>query len=368
MRILLCLFSLLLLLSSCSSVKEIPVKGRLHDYPILTTVDDERAKYYLENYLANQREESELDREIDLIHKTFEGRLPTREELKKVSDKMSVDFAALVFGNQLLKQKANSQLQIRFLLNLKNVKNKTVKFSNKDILVMIVPGYDYVENGHFTGADFAKPRKSLKRAGYDVHFVAIDPIGSVEENAAVITQSILKNKDRQMAIVGASSAGPAIHLSLGKLVKANDLKNVKAWLNLGGILQGVPVLDKFSSGIKGMLFSLIVWFKDWRMDSFESMYTGISRKRFATLKVPDHIFVINYLGLSLSGDISDFSRDKYLMMRDDGPNDGLTLLPDVIAPDSLSILAPKSYHFFAEDPEIDSKTWALLVTVMEQFR
>ena len=73
MRILLCLFSLLLLLSSCSSVKEIPVKGRLHDYPILTTVDDERAKYYLENYLANQRKASELDREIDLIHKTFEG-------------------------------------------------------------------------------------------------------------------------------------------------------------------------------------------------------------------------------------------------------------------------------------------------------
>ena len=49
MRMLLCLLSLLLLLSSCSSVKEIPVQGRLHDYPILTTVDDERAKYYLEN-------------------------------------------------------------------------------------------------------------------------------------------------------------------------------------------------------------------------------------------------------------------------------------------------------------------------------
>ena len=349
-------------------MKEIPVQGRLHDYPILTTVDDERAKYYLENYLANQRKESELDREIDLIHKTFDGRLPTREELKEVADKMSVDFAALVFGNQLLKQKTNSQLQNRFLLNLKNVKNDTVEFPNKDILVMIVPGYDYVVNGHFTGADFAKPRKSIKQAGYDVHFIAIDPIGSVEENAAVITQSILKNKHRQMAIIGASSAGPAIHLSLGKLVKADDLKNMKAWLNLGGILQGVPVLDNFSSGIKGMLFSLFVWYKDWRMDSFESMYTGISRKRFATLQVPDHILIIHYLGLSLSGDISDFARDKYLMMRDDGPNDGLTLLPDVIAPNSLSILAPKSDHFFAEDHEIDSKTLALLVTVMEQVR
>ncbi len=54
------------------------------------------------------------------------------------------------------------------------------------------------------------------------------------------------------------------------------------------------------------------------------------------------------------------------MMRGDGPNDGLTLLPDILAPNSLSILAPRSDHFFAEDPEIDDKTLALLLILIDQ--
>ena len=38
------------------------------------------------------------------------------------------------------------------------------------------------------------------------------------------------------------------------------------------------------------------------------------------------------------------------------PNDGLTLLRDVIAPDSLTIMALGSDHFFSEDPKINDKT------------
>ena len=360
------LFNLLLLLNSCASVKQIPVEGKLYNYSIQTTVDDLRAKYYLENYLPNKRTHKEFDLQIDFIHRKFKDFLPSREELQEVSAMISVDFAALFFAHQLLKQKANSQLKDTFLENLNNVKNKTANYPHKDILIMIVPGYDYVDYGAVTGADFARPRELLNIIGYPVHFIPIDPHGSVEENAELISSTILKNKHRKMLIAGASSAGPAIHLSLGKLVNAMDLNNMLAWLNIGGILQGVPLLEKLSFGLRGILFKAIVWFKGWRMDSFKSMTTSISQKRFKTLKVPRHIKIINYLGLSLSGDISDFARDKYLMMRADGPNDGLTLLPDIIAPNGQSILAPKSDHFFAEDPEIDAKTLALLLTILQQ--
>ena len=53
-------------------------------------------------------------------------------------------------------------------------------------------------------------------------------------------------------------------------------------------------------------------------------------------------------------------------MREDGPNDGLSLIPDLMVPNAYSILAPKSDHFFAEDPEIDIKTIALLKTILEK--
>lgn len=350
------------------SVKKIPARAVFHDHTIETTVDSESAKYYLESYLPGNATDSPLQRKIESVENEKPGVMPTREELKRISAEFSVDFAALYFAHRLMLQPGNPELQRRYLHNLSKVRSGKNHFPKKDILIMLVPGYDYVANGHITGADFAKPRALLAQAGYEVLFVDIDPLGSVEENAIYLKNCIAQHKHRKIAVAGASSAGPAIHLALGKLINPDDIKNVKAWLNLGGILQGSPLLDEFSTGPKGWFFSTIIWFKGWKKYSFESMHAEVSRRRYQTLRVPRHIAIYNYLGLSLSGDISKFGRDKYSMMRSDGPNDGLTLLPDIIAPDSLSILSPKTDHFFAEDPEIDQKTLALLVTIIERIR
>lgn len=352
----------------CGHIPKIPATGLLQGYPIQTTVDDERAKYYLENYLSGKGGNDTLQRRIASLHADLKGDLPSRDQLKRIASDYSTDFGALVFGNQLLKQPGNADLQRRFSENLDRIRSGTVEYPRKDVLIMIVPGFDYAKNGSKTGADFASPRRLLERAGYEVYFVKIAPLGSVEENAAYLSKCIRANRGRKIALAGASSAGPAIHLALGKSLPDSDLVNVKAWLNLGGILQGVPILDQVSSGPKGMAFSTIRWFMGWPKSSFESMYTPVSRKRFASLSVPKGIKIYNYVGLSLSGNISDFARDKYLMMRGDGPNDGLTLLPDIIAPNSRSILSTTTDHFFAQDPEIDSKTLALLVTIIEEIQ
>lgn len=238
----------------CSSVRKIPVNGNFHGYSISTTVDDENAKYYLEDYLPGHIGDAHLHQRIGEVHKQFQNAVPSREQLKTISNEFSVDFAALFFANQLLSQKGNVPLQKQFLMNLNAVRRGIIKYPKSDVLIMFVPGYDYIANGRKTGADFAKPRKLLEQAGYDVIFVTIDPLGSVEENAAYLARSILSNRHRKIAVVGASSAGPAIQLALGKLIKPDDLTNVRAWLNLGGILQGSPVLDQFSSGPKGWLF------------------------------------------------------------------------------------------------------------------
>lgn len=354
----------ILTISGCYSGPKIPAHGSLQNNPISTTVDAESARYYLDNFLSGKVTNVPLHQRIEKMQGQLQDAVPNREQLKDISREFSVDFAALVFANQLLRQKGNLELQSQYLKNLEDVRAGTAAYPRKDTLIMLVPGYDYLENGSKTGADFAQPKKLFEQAGYEVHFVSIDPLGSVEENAAYLAKDIRAYRHRTIAIAGASSAGPAIHLALGKLLAPDELINVKAWLNLGGILQGSPVLDKFSAGPKGWVFSAIIWFKGWKRASFDSMETAVSRARFATLSVPPHIAVYNYLGLSLSGNVSGFARDKYSMMREDGPNDGLTLLPDIIAPNSLSILSPTTDHFFAQDPDIDRKTLALLVTII----
>ncbi len=355
--------------TGCASAPaKIPVRASFHGYAIETTVDDDSARHYLEGYLQGKSVPAGLLQRFENLEASQSAALPSRAELQKIAAEFSLDFGALFFMNRLLLQPGNPELQRRYLRHLENVRNAKAYFPKQDILIMLVPGFDYAANGHVTGADFKKPRALLEQAGYEVLFVDIDPIGSVEENAAYLSAKIAEHKRRKIVVAGASSAGPAIHLALGQLTERSDLVNVKAWLNLGGILQGVPVLDQFSSGPKGWLLSAIIWFKSWKKYSFESMRTGVSRRRFAALAVPRHIQIYNYLGLSLSGDISKFASDKYAMMRNDGPNDGLTLLPDAIAPNSYSILSPKTDHFFAQDPEIDKKTLALLLTILERIR
>ena len=75
--------------------------------------------------------------------------------------------------------------------------------------------------------------------------------------------------------------------------------------------------------------------------------------------------MINYVGVPLSGQLSRFSRDKYPLLARLGPNDGLTLLPDVLVPGGLSYVAFGSDHFFAEDPQINARTVALLRLVLD---
>jgi hypothetical protein len=89
-----------------------------------------------------------------------------------------------------------------------------------------------------------------------------------------------------------------------------------------------------------------------------------SRKRFARLRLDPDILVINYLGIPLSGSLSRFAVDNYHRFSPLGPNDGLTLLPDALAPGAATIVSLGRDHFLAEDPDIDEKTVALMSLVI----
>ncbi|PUB79749.1 MAG: hypothetical protein DBP01_17880 [gamma proteobacterium symbiont of Ctena orbiculata] len=228
-----------------------------------------------------------------------------------------------------------------------------------------------METGYFTGSDFARPRQLADEFGLENYFVNIPPTGGVEENAAVLAADISRHilSKKKIILVGASSAGPAIHLALSNRFSEQKQGDIVAWLNLGGILQGSPIVDHYQMWYRHWLLTLATWHKGWDKEAILSMGTKRSRKRYAHLQIDPDILVINYLGIPLSGQISRYSGENYPILRSEGPNDGLTLLTDAIAPNSQTIVAMGSDHFFAEDPRIDQKTVALmklLITYLEK--
>jgi hypothetical protein len=355
-------------LTSCTCIdSKIPVEGRLGPYEIKTTVDSEFARYYVENYLGGKKTNPELDARLDSLNERFKGRVPQQRDLKAIAQDFSMDFAALFWGQHMLDRPENISIQEIFLRNLNNP-SQPLETSLVDYKVLLVPGLDYKENGHATGSDLQTQRTLFAKLGAEVVFIEIPSLGTVEENSVIVAEAINKHSEKKILLSGPSSAGPAIHLALAAKLSIKESSHVAVWLNLGGVINGSPALDWVGSGITYPVWQTILWFKGWNAETFESLRADVSRQRAAHLKIPEHIKVINYIGLSLSGNISKFAADKYCIMRSDGPNDGLGLLSEMVVPDSQTIIATTSDHFFAEDPQIKEKSVALLKTVMQVVR
>ena len=345
---------------------------------IETKLDSPEAAYYLTGYLGHQRIRPELDARIDrLHHDASPSRLPNREELAAVARAFSTDFAALFFADRAGRNPANADFHARFRHHLENpaASGPAINEGAPRVLILFVPGWDYKSNGHITGANLARPRQLATALGIENRLVDLNPHGGVEANALALRQAIdhALSAGKRIVVVGASSAGPAIHLALHESAQLGR-PSPAAWINLGGnvtasgitlsIIQGSSLIEYIQTPPRSWLFNPYLWAKGWKKSAVDSMGATRSRARFARLTLPRDLLVINYVGLSLSGSLSKFSKDKYPILKREGPNDGLTPLADIVAPDSLTLIAPGSDHFFAEDPRIDEKTVALTKAVI----
>ncbi|MGI9303697.1 MAG: hypothetical protein ACR2RB_13505 [Gammaproteobacteria bacterium] len=363
-----CLVPLLFVNWGCSTTPAYPVHSQFLGERVNTTVDSEIARYYLDVYLAGRRNDADFDAKIDRVYRDYPHPQPTRDDLRKIAADFSVDFAALFFADRLWADKRNQRLQETFrrFIERDEVVQRAHPNPFANYVILFVPGWDYAKLGHVTGANFAMPRILVTELGIENQLVEIPPNGSVEENADYLSKELIKygRRGKKIIVVGASSAGPAIHLSIGEQLQGKQLQSIAAWVNIGGILRGSPLIDHYQQWPQRWLFNTVLWWENWDTEKVLSMSVQRSRKRFERLSLSDDVLVINYLGLSLSGQLGKYSRDRYPLLAPQGPNDGLTLLADVIAPGSITIIAMGSDHFFAEDPRIDAKTVALAKTVI----
>ena len=105
------LLSGLLLLSSCAGL---PVRGTVGGQTFETRVDSEVARYYLE---AISPAITAMPRSMSVSiasTRAANGHLPDRNELKRLSDDFSVDFAALYFADQIARVPVNRRFRSAF--------------------------------------------------------------------------------------------------------------------------------------------------------------------------------------------------------------------------------------------------------------
>ncbi|MET0501718.1 MAG: hypothetical protein ABW172_09390 [Candidatus Binatia bacterium] len=355
-RIIILLF-LSLLLSACAGIS---ARGSVGSQTIETRVDSEVARYYLANYLAGERTDPALDERIDRVYQATNGNIPDRAELKRLSDDFSVDFAALYFADQIARAPVNRRFRRAFDqaydYALHAFPNGQVKL-RADYDVLVVPTYLY-KRFFAAGADMAVPRAALQKAGLTCHFVETDDDGPVESNAEIVAAAIRARapSGRRLIILSASKSGPEVALALTQLGPAGT-GHVAAWINAVGAIQGTPLADDNIfpelEYIMGKLDPL----------GMESVTTARSRQRFESFRIPEHLLVVNYFGIPVSGSVSFLIRRSYSPMRKYGPNDGNVLLSDMIFPGGITLFNLGGDHFMRNKP-LDISTVALAITVI----
>ncbi|MGH8594430.1 MAG: hypothetical protein ACREV3_11405 [Gammaproteobacteria bacterium] len=360
------ILALVLCLASCTSgPPRSSLHGKFADIEISTTVDDPIASYYVESYLVGARRNRDWDAVLDEINARLADRIPTSQELSRLSHEHSTDLAALVMARQLLQQAERQPLYRMFREELSAVVSRQQSGEWKslqiesDALFLFVPGWLY-RTDTTTGADFAQFRALLASHGAHVALAQTGENASVEDNAEFIAAQIrgIAASRQQVVIVSASKGGPETALALSMLGDEAASKYVMVWVNIGGLLHGTQLAD-FGLTWPVCWFVQLAVLPDGSFEGIRSLSVAQSERRWQDFRVPEHLLVVNYLGIPLSGQISELARGGYSRLRANGPNDGLTFLTDAIAPTGVTIPEFGVDHFFLR-PDVEAKTLALV--------
>jgi hypothetical protein len=362
------LICLAYLTAGCRRAPPLPAEGVVAGQPVSTTVDSAIAKHYLENYLHGRRTHADYDSIIDRAVAEADAGPLNRETLRRLSRSTSPDVATLYFAARLYDIPAHRRLQDEHLAWLERLTGRggypSAPEGFRSYLLVFAPGYGW-RMDPTTGADFARQRYLLERQGFRTHLIESDELGSVEANAALIAEALeqLAGHHERMIVISTSKAGPEVALALGELLPEAPLARVRAWVSIGGLLRGSPLADRWSRWPRSWAGWLIFKWQGLNPEVIGNLRTRKRTEVFERLRFPEHLLMVHYIGTPLSGQVGPAALSRYRVMRPLGPNDGLTLLADELAPGGAALTAVGLDHFYLH-PAIDPKTLALAYTVL----
>lgn len=347
-----------------------PAHGILAGIEVDTSVDSEIASQLIN--ASGQRLLDAVSRDLNIrLSCDFIQDIPDARSLQKITTDYSTDTATALLIHCLSSIPRIQQSQQLFLSELEDQRRGDatqaafLAAKADEYIVLMVPGWGYQTNAAETGSDLAKPRTIITGLGFETHLVEVEDNGSVEKGAELLVAALMQHfhSGKKIILVSASSGGPTVALALNDAAVATNPLLV-GWLNICGVLKGSPVIDAFLPWPKSWLLHAIVFLEGWNYSDLLSLSRSSSEPRFKSFLPPPQLTIVNYIGIPFSGDISDMGSVFYSILKTQGPNDGLTLITDALAP-GYTIMAVGIDHFVNNDPEIDLKTAALLPVLLK---
>lgn len=204
----------------------------------------------------------------------------------------------------------------------------TTPFENKkNIKFVIVPGMYYREYPEM-GSDGKLFIDIAKRLGFVTEMVNTDSLGMASQNSSMIKEVMDASCEDEIWLISLSRGSLEVRGYLQKHI-ASLPKNLRGWINIGGICFGTKLADRqFENGYKKLATRLGCFFLDINYQGLvELTHLPNWQPPFPDLK---QLAMIHVVGMPLSCHISKPLQKRYLRLSELGPNDGMILLSDYL--------------------------------------
>ncbi|HEX3131770.1 MAG TPA: hypothetical protein VH394_30820 [Thermoanaerobaculia bacterium] len=203
---------------------------------------------------------------------------------------------------------------------------------SRDAVLVIVPGASYREIPS-AGTDGRLVREEAERIGCPIDFIPVATTGTLRQNARTILDWLAKRPDRPVVLASLSKGGPDIKTALTEPDAEPAFRNVKAWINLCGLLDGTPMADWLLSRSPGP--SLIRHYYRLRgrnLDFLNELRYRSGGPLDSPLRLLPHVQLISVAGFPLREHLTRrATRRTHAHLESFGPNDGALILEDVCA-------------------------------------
>lgn len=252
----------------------------------------------------------------------------TADALLEITRREGVDFATALFFDRFHKFTVRAAFIRRIDALRQAASTSRVRL---DARVVIVPGALYVDRPDL-GVDGRLVREVAAGHGLESSLIPVASFGSLQHNAGLIRAWLGQHSGERIILVSLSKGGADVKLALAAPDAAGLFRNVAAWVNVCGPLNGSLMANWVLAGRARTW--LIRWkFKRQKRDF--QFVTGLQRGQGTPLDfavpLPPGMKMLSLVGFPLKRHMTTgFSRFCHHTLAAHGPNDGTTTLLDVL--------------------------------------
>jgi hypothetical protein len=200
--------------------------------------------------------------------------------------------------------------------------------------LVVMPGAFHEHHAH-TGADGRRLLELAARLGWPAETVRVPSLGSMEKNAAIIGEflSTPRGDGRPIVLVSLSKGGADVRTALDRPNAATEFRDVRAWVNISGIVTGTPLVAWLRARpLRCLGVRLLLRCRGQRWDHIAELSHGPRTPLARPLNLPPQLRAIHVVGFPRVCDLSNnWARRGHRRLAPLGPNDGGgILLRDIV--------------------------------------